>query len=381
MNILLLVPSNTGTIASVSYNLYRGLCKHPDTKVWVACLGDYKKEGYQFHHVFKLGEKGNGQLSKMYARIFELRKLKKTNHIDISIATLLGAIYWNVLSGCGEKKIGLFHTRLSQQKFRGRLNYWLNWLADRLLVAKLDKMIAVNKSAYLDLKKLHEGSSRIQLVYNVHNFYEINKMAKMELEDEKEKDLFANGRVILYVGGLDWVVKGTDRLVKAFSKVREQHSDYKLVFVGGDADNSLPKLEELANQLGISNAVHFIGRKANPYQYMKRAEMLVSPSRDEGLPGVIIESLSLGTKVVATNSSMGVWEIMQCDNCYDAELNHILETNFGCITPNNLNNEGTTVDYLSQAINSCIGKHFDFMESFDRTRFSEEKIIPHYINL
>ena len=107
MNVLLVIPSNIGTIASVSFNLYRGLCNQKNLTVYVACLGEYRDEGFKFDNLYKLGERNHG-ISKILSRVFELKKIKKERNIDISIATLLGAIYWNVFSGIGEKKLDYF---------------------------------------------------------------------------------------------------------------------------------------------------------------------------------------------------------------------------------------------------------------------------------
>lgn len=377
MNVLLVIPSNIGTIASVSFNLYRGLCNQKNLTVYVACLGEYRDEGFKFDNLYKLGERNHG-ISKILSRVFELKKIKKERNIDISIATLLGAIYWNVLSGIGEKKIGLFHTRLSQQKYYGRLNYWIHYLADKFLCERLDKMIAVNKSAYCDLNKLHKKKSGISLVYNTHNFDEIRNLSQEKMENEFEQELFKH-QTILYVGSLNSNIKGTDRLLRSFVRVHEIYPTYKLVYVGGDVDGSLASLEDNVEKFGLSDSVYFLGCKRNPYKYMKSADLLVSPSRDEGLPGVIIESLSLGTKVVATNSSIGIWEIMQCDKQYDESLDKLYETSFGFITPNILDDEDKTVDYLSQGICKCIEKEYNIKVLFDKSRFSEESVIPHFI--
>ena len=102
MNILLIIPENKGTIASVSYTLYKGLCKVENAKVYVACLGNYAEDGFQFENVYKLSS--SGIYSTVKNRWYKLRNIKKKLGIDISISTLTGANLWNVLSGIGEKK-------------------------------------------------------------------------------------------------------------------------------------------------------------------------------------------------------------------------------------------------------------------------------------
>lgn len=381
-NILLVIPENKGTIASVSFNLYNGLKNHPDTKVYVACLGDYSEDGFLFDNVIIYTDVTSNKIKKIINRILFLRKIKKKYNIDISIATMLGAIYWNILSGIGEYKIGIFHTRLSQLKYQGTLIYTTHYILHKILFKKLNKFIAVNQSAYNDYIRLFGVKINIELVYNIHNFGRISEKSKEAIDSEQEKNIFKKP-VILYVGNLDIETKGSDRLIKAFSKVRNC-SDLNLVFIGGESSNHISSrvtLTNIAKEYNVENNVFFFGRKSNPYKYMLRSNLLVSPSRDEGLPGVLIEALSLGVHCIATNSSLGVWEILQKDDEYDPHLERIIKTDFGYITPNLLVNEERTISCLADAISIFFNDKKKSFGDFDKSRFEEENITPHFIPL
>jgi glycosyltransferase involved in cell wall biosynthesis len=52
------------------------------------------------------------------------------------------------------------------------------------------------------------------------------------------------------------------------------------------------------------------GFKSNPYNFMANADIFVLPSRWEGLPTVLIEALSLGVPVIATDCPSGPHEIL-----------------------------------------------------------------------
>ena len=52
--------------------------------------------------------------------------------------------------------------------------------------------------------------------------------------------------------------------------------------------------------LQLTDKVHCVGFKDNPYIYVKHADCFVLSSRNEGLPNVLIEALYLGTPSAAT---------------------------------------------------------------------------------
>ncbi len=122
-------------------------------------------------------------------------------------------------------------------------------------------------------------------------------------------------RYLLYVGNF-YTVKNPSLLVRAFAKAKETYSgsDLQLVMIG--EGYLLPELEELARTLGVSEAVSFLGRKV-PWevaQFMRAADLLCIPSFNEGLPNVLLESLSCGLPVVSTDVG-GISEVLDNVNC------------------------------------------------------------------
>lgn len=108
----------------------------------------------------------------------------------------------------------------------------------------------------------------------------------------------------VYVGRVTHV-KGLDILVQSFAKLLADEPGSRLYIVGqtdGIFTEFYNKLKVLIRELDIEDKIIFTGFSDNPYQYMKYADCMVLPSRNEGLPNVVIESLYLHTPVAVTAS-------------------------------------------------------------------------------
>lgn len=374
MNILLIIPETSGTIASVSYNLYLALKKHTNANVYVAVL-DGTKKGYDFGDMFVWETQSKlpfiGYFINQYSRISFLKHLKRKLNIDVSISTLLGCNALNAMSKVGERTIGIFHAPLEQSKTLGWKSYLSCWFSYRTSIKKLTDIFGVSRTVQEDLQRITGKNAGV--LYNIHDFERISSLSNECLEEESA---IFNSKVILYVGNM-YSVKAPDRLVKAFAKYKENtKSSEKLVFIGAPQFGYEEVLNSVISSCSeeIQNDIYLLGKKENPYKYMSRSSVLVSPSRSEGLPGVIIEALSLNIPVIATNSSKGVWEIMQCENSYDANLNDVYVNQLGIITPNVNDDETLNIDALSKAIELVLKR--DKCENvFDKMRFNGKTIV------
>ena len=104
-----------------------------------------------------------------------------------------------------------------------------------------------------------------------------------------EKDIQFNNE-ILFVGRNDRV-KGIKYLTEAFSLIRKDFPDFKLVLVGDGLPEGKLSLEETRNK-------------------MKNCYCLAIPSLSEGLPRVLLEAMALGKPVVASGVG-GIPDLIQ----------------------------------------------------------------------
>lgn len=93
-------------------------------------------------------------------------------------------------------------------------------------------------------------------------------------------------------------VKGLDRIIYCAKKLKNLGRKFVWYIIGDGPDK-----EELMKMVEINNLkeyVYVIGKRMNPYPYIKEADIMCMPSRYEGKPMAITESLILGVPPVVT---------------------------------------------------------------------------------
>ncbi|MDA8622288.1 glycosyltransferase [Psychrosphaera sp.] len=125
-----------------------------------------------------------------------------------------------------------------------------------------------------------------------------------ELETE-QKNCFQ----VLSVGSLEHYYKGPDILLKALKQIRDKGLNVNLVWVG--AGVKLEEVKRLANDLGLSDVVNFVGfcDFDEIKVWHKQSDLFVLASRQEGLPRAMIEAMASSMCCVGTHVG-GVSELI-----------------------------------------------------------------------
>ncbi|MFZ4106185.1 glycosyltransferase [Flavobacterium sp.] len=268
-----------------------------------------------------------------YCKIpFLIHKIIKKNNITHSISFGDMTNVFSTLSFSKEYKIGSIHSFKSiELKERNFLNKIFK-LAYKTTYFFFDKVVCISETVKLDLIDNcgFKFKKKLQVLYNPHDINAINRLSEENFESVFEEQLFQN-KVILFLGRIT-LVKALWHLIKSFSLIENIDNSIKLVFIG-EGDNQITNyLLELSVKLGINDNVVFLGKKSNPYPYLKRASILALTSYYEGTPNVIIEAIVVETPIISSNCTDGLKELMSYKEYIT--INDFISTESGLITPN-----------------------------------------------
>ncbi|HHO41953.1 MAG TPA: glycosyltransferase [Epsilonproteobacteria bacterium] len=182
---------------------------------------------------------------------------------------------------------------------------------------KVDHIVNQCEAMRVDLLEVYElDKEKTSVIYNPVNEIVQNYVNLHGIEDQKEGYFLCIGRLER--------VKAFRYAIEAFAGVASELPHMRLKIVG---KGSLElELKNFAKSLGLANRVDFEGFQKDVLPYYAKADATLLTSLYEGFPNVLIESIVLGTPVVAFDSPGGVKEIVQDGvNGYLVEYQNIKE--------------------------------------------------------
>ncbi|WP_438434855.1 glycosyltransferase [Gorillibacterium sp. sgz500922] len=164
---------------------------------------------------------------------------------------------------------------------------------------KLDHIVTVSEECAGILRRnFPELAAKIDVVYNIVSPAMIARMA-----EEPPEDLYGREEgetVILSIGRLH-AQKAFETAIAACRRLIDRGHRVRWFVIGEGEERG--KLEELIAKNGLAGRFVLLGLKANPYPYLKQADLYVQTSRYEGKSIAIDEAKILGKPIVVTNFS------------------------------------------------------------------------------
>ncbi|MFN9562897.1 MAG: glycosyltransferase [Pirellulaceae bacterium] len=188
------------------------------------------------------------------------------------------------------------------------------WLAvkKRLLrqsYQQADRVLAVSASTAEDASRFYDlPRERFEVIPSPIDCQRIDRLLVSEDDAVHRWMTDRSMPQIVSVGRLSHE-KGQRFLIEAIGRV-EQLAGHKLMLhLVGDGPMR-GELVELVSRMGLANRVLFHGFQANPYLWIRQADLLVLPSLYEGFPNVLMEAMYCQVPALVTDVSLDVRQMM-----------------------------------------------------------------------
>lgn len=200
-------------------------------------------------------------------------------------------LYYMVDKLKGKQKITFFHSDYRKWRYYEK--------ADRKYFGKVDGIYTISEECVSALKEVFpEYTDKFHLMENISSPSLINKLADELIEPALTKQ--QHDFIIASLGYVS-IGKGSELAVQVAKKLKEVGISFEWWFIGGVTNDW--DYQGFVKKNGLEDNVKFLGVKANPYPYLKRADLYVHLSKFEGKSIALDEVKVLCKPVVVTNFS------------------------------------------------------------------------------
>ncbi len=177
------------------------------------------------------------------------------------------------------------------------------------LYKRASKVVALSKGVKENIiRRYGVPADKIEIIYNPVDVEGVRALMQVDDVEERHKEIFRKHSQTIITAGRFHPDKDQKTLIRAFRLVKEEFPDAGLMILGEGALEG--ELRALAEQLNITDAVHFAGFQKNPYAYFAQSDLFVLSSTREGFGHVLTEALAAGTPVVSTKAQPGAAEVL-----------------------------------------------------------------------
>lgn len=207
-------------------------------------------------------------------------------HYDVAVGFLEGFTDFFVVDKVNaDRKIGWIHTDMSGKIFNKQEMAYYRKLDMLATISEKCRTAFISRSEY--------PGERMRVIENIVLPQEILHKA-----DETVDEMWDSSKVhIASVGRLEYL-KGMDIAAKAALILKKNGCDFVWHIYGRGLMQE--EISQYVNQNNLSGCFILEGQKPNPYPYMKKADIIVQPSRREGKSLVLDEAKILGKAIVVT---------------------------------------------------------------------------------
>ena len=188
-------------------------------------------------------------------------------------------------------------------------NGWVGDAARRRLYRRPDRFIVPSRSV---ASQIAAAGGRREVVI-ADNFVTVPAAVDIQ-EARRALDLPDGRRIALFLGRLDTAQKGLDTLAEVLRRHSGRLHDWLFLFVGDGEGRTV--IEGLAGSEAQGLDIRTVPWTDKAHLYMAAADLLLMPSRWEGVPLVMLEAMSCGLPILA--SGIDVFrEYLPAECCID----------------------------------------------------------------